>query len=124
MPNVLKADIVTLLSGGSAWAKGAVARDSAGLPCAALSPDAVAWDLYGALLKVISDSSQPDHSMLHRMNEYLRNSIPSTFKSQDIDAFNDAAVWADIDSLLSGDFFLNLRAHANSGEHLSIMELS
>lgn len=123
MPNTIKAEMITLLAGGANWTKGANARTAAGKPCSALSPDAVSFDIYGALLKAVSDSGQTNHAILQKVYTCLRDNIPSDYKNRDVESWNDDVEWAEISSFLNLDFFINLRAHVFTGEALSLQGL-
>lgn len=94
----LKAAALLLLDGGTAWCQGANARDSAGVFCPIGSPDAVSWDIYGAMVKSMEPGDQASFSELYAD---LSSSIPGSFKSRDIEAWNDEANWGDVASFLA-----------------------
>lgn len=84
----------------SEWCKGAGARKVSGLPCAPLNPDAVSWDIWGALVKASVDigASLETRNLVYK---YLRDNIPSDYKNRDIESYNDAIEFADLAGLFS-----------------------
>lgn len=113
-PAELRSAIDTLLDGGNAWCKGANARTAAGLPCAPRSADAVEWDLMGAIIKAFEGES--DYTSYHAVLKDLTQNIPSSFKSRDIEAWNDEMDWSDLEDALS---HIPLQVIAATGEVLS-----
>ena len=102
MSNILYPEIMSILSSGSAWCKGACARDVEGLMCPILSPKAVQWDLYGATLLAHHRSGQhPDYTVFHDALKTMGEAIPSSYKSRDLDAYNDDSTWADIQAIIA-----------------------
>lgn len=97
----LKAAALAIFTGPASWCKGANARDSNGLPCPILSPDAVAWDLYGAIYKAARAGGNTNYTFLHELLSDLADGI--TFKSRDLEAWNDdsSTVYSSITSILS-----------------------
>lgn len=92
----LRAAMFNVLNQGAAWAKGAVARKANNLPCAPLNPIAASWDLMGALVKAQAASTEPDFASYHGVYDELRAAIPATYKSRDIEAYNDDVSWTEI----------------------------
>lgn len=95
----IKADMLTLLGGGANWCKGSNARDSSDFPCPVFSAGAVKYDVYGALLH--ATRLETDHVLFHAVYEDLKSKIPGTYKSHDMEAYNDDVNWADILTMLS-----------------------
>ena len=93
--------IIALLNSGTAWCKGANARDADGLPCAPRSPNAVSWDLTGALIKL--SEGQSNYTSFNETLSILTTRVPATFKSRDIEAWNDTATWTSVLALLQGN---------------------
>ncbi len=93
-PEELKTALTTLLDNGDAWCKGAVARTASGLPCAPRSPNAVSWDLTGALIKAFE--GETDYTAYHTVLDELTQGIPPEFKSRDLDAWQDTVDWGDL----------------------------
>lgn len=84
-PEAVFAGILVLLREPSRWTKRASARRHDGMPCDPCAPQAVAWDIYGALdygLFQIADETQRGHvseacdEILH---EVCHGASPSAF---------------------------------------------
>lgn len=118
-PAELRSAVITLLNGGNAWCKGAGARDANGLPCPPRSPNAVEWDLTGAIIKAFE--GETDYTSYHVVLKELADNIPTSFKSRDLDAWNDSIEWDDLTSAME---HIALKASFGSGEHLSNFNLS
>lgn len=93
------AKIKTILAGGANWCKRANAVDSNGKPVSIHHHSAVKWDIYGALKKAtFSDDTFAEFYVTYN---YIKNKIPPSYKSRDIEAYNDDANWAQILELIS-----------------------
>lgn len=97
----IKDDIFALFEGGNSWTKGTSARDADGLPCPILSSRAVSWDLIGALIKANHTEGNTDFTALNAAYADLCTMIPPSFKSKDVEAYNDVAEWDDIDAFFN-----------------------
>lgn len=97
--SALKDAIITLLDGGDAWTTGATARDADDKPCPPLSANAVKWDLMGALIK--SNAGATNFTAYHEVLKELAAGIPASYKSRDIESWNDTVSWSDISSSLT-----------------------
>lgn len=86
----LLSDAFAILANGAAWTKGANARDANGKPVPILSATAVKWDAFGALHKALYAGGNPILRDFHAAYGHMRSRIPNTFKSRDIEAWNDA----------------------------------
>ncbi len=95
----LKAATLTLLDTGMGWTKGANARLADNSPCSPLHPDALVFDMMGALIRAQFESDEPDFSSFHAVYNELRSNIPVDYKNEDIESFNDDALWADVEAL-------------------------
>ena len=86
-----------ILAGGAAWTQGANARNADGKPVPILSADAVTWDVFGALQKALYAGGTPVLRDFHAAYAIMRSRIPNTFKSRDIEKWNDSVLtFADI----------------------------
>lgn len=92
---------IALLAADTDWCQGATARKSDGLPCAPGHPDAVSWDIVGALR--YSWQNGPETSFLFYNEAYdtLRGRIPSGYKNQDLESWNDSTDYATVMDLLN-----------------------
>lgn len=115
----IKSRMVTILNGGNAWCKGSNAVDSNESPVSALSPDAVKWDLYGALWKAnfewSVDNNQTDPinwSVFHQTYNAIKDAVFPGWSSEtfttpanqwnfDFELWNDSADWSDVLAVLS-----------------------
>lgn len=99
----LKAAALVLLATGSGWTKGANARLANGLPCSPGHPDAVTFDIQGALLRAQYNSSEPNYGSLNSVYNTLRGKIPGGSKNSDIESYNDDSnvLWAQIASIFA-----------------------
>lgn len=88
MTDIKAAAKVIILASGN-WCKGASARDSNGLPVAAMHPDAVQWDIEGALRKAWIESGDVDYSSLNAARSAIGANVPTSFKSRDTAAYQD-----------------------------------
>lgn len=98
--DLIDAAIATLAT-ASDWCQGACARKADGVACPIGHPDAVAWDIYGALVKAHWDSSDQDFTFLTEAYETLSGRIPSDYKSRDIEAWNDDSDYNTVMNLLN-----------------------
>lgn len=94
--------VKTTLASEANWCKGANARDAAGVYCGAGSPNAVAFDIYGALQKAVFDAGAANYKDMNEAYHMLRSAIPAGYKNQDIESWNDDATFADVQALLNG----------------------
>lgn len=91
-----------LLGSSSDWCVGANARDADGVWCPVGSERAVAFDLYGSLLKAFLEGSfvvsDFDGAYAH-----IQGKIPADFHSRntDIDFYNDSLEFGDVAALFS-----------------------
>jgi hypothetical protein len=94
--------MLQLLQGGNAWTKHANARDSFEMPVPILSDDAIKWDLFGAIVRVLG----PDRpfALYQSVYDYIRTQIPQDYKSRDMEAWNDDIEWVIVESILNVDF--------------------
>ena len=101
-PSEIRDQMLVILDGGNAWTSGANARDENAVYCSILSERAVAWDIYGALVKVTFN--QESYAGRHVMISEMAKAIPQTsdFKSRDIERYNDLLDWAGVESFLTG----------------------
>lgn len=103
----LLTDAQGIFSGASLWCKGANARDSTGKWCSPLSPNAVAWDIYGALIKAKAGNAAYHDSDFDTAYAHLRGKIPAAFtgagalKNTDIEHYNDTLVFGSISGLFT-----------------------
>jgi len=97
----LKAAALAIFTGSSVWCQGANARAANGDPCPILSPDAVAWDLYGAIYKAARAGGNTNYTDLHGLMADLSDGL--VFKSRDLEAWNDdpSTTYSSITSILS-----------------------
>lgn len=96
----LLTDAFAILANGAAWTKGANARDANGKPVPILSAAAVKWDVFGALHKALYAGGNPIMRDFHAAYGIMRSRIPNTFKSRDIETWNDAsATFAEVSVL-------------------------
>ena len=102
MPNALKAAALALLGGsGADWSEGATARDAVGNPCAPLSPNAVSWDIMGAL--IAANEGNSNYTNYNLVYKHLQGNIPSEFKNRDIESYNDSGLaWGDVSMIFDG----------------------
>ena len=94
--------VKTILATEAKWCKGANARDAAGIYCGAGNPNAVAFDIYGALQKASLEADAPNYRDMNEAYILLRDAIPATYKNRDIESWNDDATFADVQALLNG----------------------
>lgn len=92
----LKNEIISLINSG--WTQGANARNAEGLPVPARNPDAVEWDIMGAIIKATEGFT--DFTSYHEVLRELTDNIPEDYKSRDLEAYNDDAELSDILDLL------------------------
>lgn len=85
----LLTDAFAILANGAAWTKGANARDVDGKPVPILSAAAVKWDAFGALHKALYAGGTPIFRDFHGAYGIMKSRIPNTFKSRDIETWND-----------------------------------
>lgn len=92
----LKNEIISLINSG--WTQGANARNAEGLPVPARNPDAVEWDIMGAIIKATEGFT--DFTSYHEVLRELTDNMPEDYKSRDLEAYNDDAELSDILDLL------------------------
>lgn len=99
----LKAAVLTILAGGASWTQGALARKADGLPCSPFHPDAVEWDMMGALIKAQLESDEPNYASYQLVYASLRDALPAGTRNKDIESYNDDAdvAWSDINALFA-----------------------
>lgn len=85
----LKAAALAIFTGAASWCQGANARDAGGKPCPILSPDAVAWDLYGACYKAARAGGNTNYTDLHGLLSEVTGDITPGFRSRDLESWND-----------------------------------
>lgn len=85
-------DAKAILANGAAWTRGANARNADGKPVPILSADAVTWDVFGALQKALYAGGSPVLRDFHAAYAIMRSRIPNTFKSRDIETWNDSVL--------------------------------
>lgn len=110
----LKTAVLALLDGGSAWCKNANAVDGSGNRISPLHPDAVSWDLMGAIIKAFE--GETDYTSYHLVIKDFTDAIPLSFKSRDIEAWNDDADWSDISQAIAS---VPLMMYAGVGETMT-----
>ena len=101
----LLTDAAAIVASSSAWCKGANARDASGKWCSPLNPHAVAWDVYGALVKATVAGSYHD-SDFDAAYAHLKSKIPTAFPTAhqhntDIEFYNDSLVFSNVAGLFS-----------------------
>jgi len=100
-------DAAAIVGSSGAWCKGANARDASGKWCSPLSPNAVAWDVYGALMKAWHSNVAYHDSDFQTALAYVRAKIPAAFtgggarKNTDIEAYNDTLAFGSVAGLFS-----------------------
>lgn len=94
--------VITTLATEDKWCKGANARNAAGVYCGAGSPNAVAFDIYGALQKAAFEAGATTFTDMNEAYNMLRDAIPADYKNRDIESWNDDATFADVKELLTG----------------------
>ena len=92
---------ISILASEDDWCKGSCARKADGKACPIGHPDAVSWDIYGALVKAHWASAESNFAFLNEANLLLTSRIPSDYKSRDIEAWNDDSSFADVINLLN-----------------------
>ena len=102
-PAAIIAAAMALLSGPSAWTKGAVARDAAGKAVPVTHSTAVAWSLDGAVERIVGNW---EDEMITDEEAVRRHALElAVFERLGVDpaAFNDAALtFAAVAKLLGG----------------------
>lgn len=98
--NVLNA-ARALLSNEAKWVKFCSAKNAAGEMIGWKNPDAVAWDLYGALARASYNLYGNDHTNLSAAYDIVESRIPVDAKSRDFDVFNDGATYAQVIAILA-----------------------
>ena len=86
----LLTDAEAILANGAAWTQGANARNADGKSVPILSADAVEWDVFGALQKALYADGTPVLRDFREAYAIMRSRIPDTFKSRDIETWNDS----------------------------------
>jgi len=91
-----------LVSTEAAWCQKANARDTNGVWCPPDNENAVAWDIYGALLKSKIEGSF-SVSDFQGAYEHVRSKIPADFHqgNQDIEYYNDTIAFSDVAAIFS-----------------------
>jgi len=97
----LKAAALALLNSGATWTQGALARRANGTPCSPMSASAARYDVMGALIRAQSVSAEPNLVSFHAAYDQLRAKIPSGYKNEDIESFNDDTNWAGVAALFT-----------------------
>lgn len=117
----IKTKMIGLLDGGNGWCQGSNAIDSDGDPCAALSEDAVKWDLMGALMKANFDWNMENTAVgeptlwshYKETYEQIKEAIWPDFADEDVsippimqwnfdfELWNDSATWGEVLAVLS-----------------------
>ena len=95
----LKAATLALLDNGLGWTKNANARLGDNKPCSAMQAGAVVFDIMGALIRAQADSTEPNLVSYHAVYNTLRSKIPTTYKNEDLESYNDDVTWAEVAAL-------------------------
>lgn len=98
----LLTDAAALVDTSAAWCVGANARNAEGIWVPAGHSTAVAWDIYGSLMKAQAEGS---YSVADFQEAYAhtRGKIPSDFGdgNQDIEYYNDSLEFGDVAAIFS-----------------------
>ena len=90
-----------LLSTEAKWVKFCSAKTAAGDMVGWNHPDAVAWDLYGAMRKSAYNLYGNDHTHMSEAYDIVEARIPGSAKSRDFDAYNDSSTYDQVMSILA-----------------------
>lgn len=93
-------DAGAILACGSAWCKKNNAVDENNKPIPIFSPLAKKYDIYGACVLAHRRSGETHFGSLQYIFKYLKNCIPDTYKSKDIEAYNDDIDWKKVEEIL------------------------
>lgn len=81
-------EMITLFANPANWCLRSCAFDIDGKPCGALSPNAVSWDVYGALCKINHDNNGEDYTQLHLACDLVKEKIIG--ENFDLEKWNDS----------------------------------
>lgn len=90
-----------LLSTEAKWVKFCSAKTAAGDMVGWNHPDAVAWDLYGAMRKSAYNLYGNDHTHMSEAYDIVEARIPGSAKSRDFDVYNDSSTYDQVMSILA-----------------------
>ena len=94
--------ILNVLDSGNNWCKNFNAINNDSHMVSALHPTAVKWDIVGAVLVAQSQMNATKHyGNYWTVLKLLTASIPTGYKSRDLEAYNDDCEWSDIEALIS-----------------------
>lgn len=96
----LLTDAAAIVNTSGKWCKKANAKTSTGKWCSPLSPNAVAWDIYGALWKAFKTGAYVDTDF-HAAYAHVRAKIPVNFPNThqhnaDIEMYNDSLAFGSV----------------------------
>jgi hypothetical protein len=100
-------DAAAIVNASGKWCKGANARTASGKWCSPLSPNAVAWDVYGALIKAKANNAAYHVSDFDAAYAHLKAKIPvvhtgaGALKNNDIEHYNDTLAFGSIAGLFT-----------------------